>query len=129
MRDYRYIEPTAVLVVKINGKTLYAHIEHNPSSDAFIKKMTPSCLLLDMRDNGGVEKTAILPWTLPESGAQAAAKPGDIVLYGDNSIALCYDASAGVMTKLASISKSKVELCELLGDGSVTVEFSLEWSE
>ena len=131
MKDFDFIkriEPTAVLVVSVGGRIFYAGLQKNPSAKAFTEKLSPERLTLDMHDNGGYEKTASLPWDLPQ-GESCEVKPGDVVLYGNDRIAICLKENKAGAVKLASVDYKTEELAGALGDGAVTVGFRLEWSE
>ncbi|MBR4748552.1 MAG: hypothetical protein IK083_03135 [Abditibacteriota bacterium] len=124
------VTPTAVLTVKAGGRTFYADLEDNPSAVAFRDKLSPAALELDMKDYGGFEKVAGLPWRLPQTDKRLDARPGDIVLYGGDRITVYYGENTWELTLLARIpDKSAEELREFLGEGDVTVTFALEWSE
>ena len=52
--------------------------------------------------------------------------PGDIILYQGNQITIYYDTNTWNFTKLGKIENiTQKELKEILGDGDVTVTFSL----
>ncbi len=124
------VTPTAALTVKAGGRTFYADLEDNPSAVAFRDRLSPAALEVEMKDYGGFEKVASLPWKLPQTNKRLEARPGDIVLYGGDRITVYYGENTWDLTLLARISnKSAEELREFLGDGDVTVTFALEWSE
>ena len=122
------IEPSAVLVVDINGRIFYASLEKNAASEEFVKKLSPAALKLDMTDNGDNEKTAALPWDLPLIGGAVKAKTGDILLYGQNRIAIrLADKETGAV-RLASFGCRTEEISAALGQTG-SVGLWLEWSE
>lgn len=119
------IEPSAVLVIETGGRRFYASLLKNPSADAFVEKLSPEALTLEMQDDGGYEKSSVLPWDLPQ-GEPGEVKPGDILLYGQNRISLCYKKAGSKTVRLASVFGMSEED---LGEGTVTVKLWLEWSE
>ena len=128
--DIEAIRQTCVLVIKANGKVFYAHFEDNSSAEALKKKLNSEAITVDMHDNGSFEKVGSLPWDLPRNNTQITTKPGDVILYQGNQITICYDINSWNFTRLARIgNKSKDELLAVLGEGDVSVKFSLEWGE
>lgn len=124
------VRPTPNLVIEAGGRIFYADLEHDPSAEAFVEKLSAGPLELELHDNGGVEKVGSLPWTLEESGEELTAEPGDLILYPGNRLAVCCGQNAGTFTRLARIGGlSGDELRRILGDGDVTVSLWIEWSE
>ena len=123
-------EPACVLVIEVNGKTLYANFEDNSSAEALKEKLNSGAIAVDLHDYGSFEKVGPLPWDLPRNDTQITTKPGDIILYQGNQITIYYDENSWNFTRLAVIdSTTKDDLLAVLGDGDVRVKFSLEWSE
>ncbi len=122
--------PNPTLVIKTNGKVFYANLEDNPAAKAFIEKISPQELTLDLRDYGSFEKVGELPWELPRSDEQIITEPGDIILNQGNQLTIYYDKNTCSFTRLAKIGNtSKEELLSAFGKGDVSVKMSLEWSE
>lgn len=83
-----------------------------------------------MHDYGNFEKVGDLPWGLPTNDEEITTKTGDIILYQGNKITIYYDENQWNFTKIGKISYvDEEELREVLGDGDVTAEFSVEWTE
>ena len=124
------MRPTAVLVMEVNGKQFYPAPENNSSAEAFLEKLNSGPVKLELHDYGNFEKVGPLPWELPRNDEQFTTVPGDIILYQGNQLTVYYDENTWSFTRLAHIDGvTKEELLEVLGDGDVTVEFWLEWSE
>lgn len=123
------VTPTCVLVVRVGDKTFYAHLEDNAAARAFVEKLNREPLTLTMRDYGGFEKVADLPWTLPTADERITAAPGDVVLYQGDKITLYYGENTWELTRLARIGSRLDEWKTALGEGDVTVSINLEWSE
>lgn len=124
------IKPTPVLVMEVGGKQFYPTPADNSSAEAFLEKLNAEPLKLELHDYGGFEKVGTLPWDLPRNDEQITTVPGDIILYQGDQLTIYYDENTWNFTRLAQIdSVTKEELLEVLGDGDVTVEFWLEWSE
>ena len=104
--------------------------EDNSSAEAFVERLNPGAIEVEMRDYGGFEKVGRLPWSLPRNDGEITTAPGDVILYQGNRIAIYYDENTWDFTRLARIGNvSGAELLEALVDGDATVEFWLEWSE
>lgn len=128
--EYDLIEPTAVLVMEVNGKQFYPTPADNTSAEAFLEKLNSDSIKLELHDYGSFEKVGPLPWELPRNDEQITTVPGDIILYQGNQLTVYYDENTWNFTRLAHIDGvTTEELLEVLGDGDVTVEFWLEWSE
>ena len=83
-----------------------------------------------MHDYGSFEKVGDLPWSLPTNDVEITTEPGDIILYQGNKITIYYDKNTWNSTMLGHIPDvDAAELRQVLGDGNVTAEFSVEWTE
>ena len=120
----------ADLVLSVGGRTFYPDLEDNSSAEAFVKKLESGPLKVEMSDYGPFEKVGDLPWELPTNDSRITTVPGDIILYQGNKITIYYDENTWEFTRLGRIpGVTGEELQEILGEGSVTAEFWLEWSE
>lgn len=66
-----------------------------------------------------------MPQTLTTDNTQITTEPGDIVLYGGNSIVLFYGSNTWSYTKLGHMADFDEDLTELLSADTVTVTLSL----
>ena len=124
------VSSSPVLVIKANGKVFYANLEDNSSAKAFIEKLSPQEVTLDLHDYGSFEKVGDLPWELPRNDEQITTEPGDIILYQGNQLTIYYDENTWSFTRLAKIGNtSKEELLAAFGKGDVNITMNLEWSE
>ncbi len=130
MSEYDSILPTAQLVMEANGKVFYPDLDDNHSAREFFDRLKPKVLEVRLEDRDGIEKSGRLPWSLPSEGIRSDANPGDIVLYGDDEIAICFGEGVRDVVRIARLRYvSAEELAGILGDGGVDVMFWLEWSE
>lgn len=121
------MEKREKLAIEVNGQTYYAEFEANASAEAFIEKLQAEDLTAQLHDYGNFEKVGPLPWDLPRSDEQITTEPGDIILYQGNQITIYYDRNSWNFTRLAKIEGiTGEELRKVLGDGDVTVTFSLK---
>ena len=81
-------------------------------------------LTVSMEDYGGFEKVGPLGTTLTRSDERITTEPGDVILYQGNQITIYYGTNTWNFTRLARID-DPTDLREKLGDGSVSVTFSL----
>ena len=124
------MDPVAILGFRIGDRYYSIDLENNSSAEAFLEKLKKDPLTVDMQDYGNFEKVGDLPWSLPTNDEKITTKPGDIILYQGNKITIYYDENTWNFTKLGSINGvTGEELKEALGDGNVTVEFFVEWTE
>ncbi len=128
--DEYSMEPIGFPGLVIGEKYFSIQPESNSSADAFFEKIKRGNLTLDMQDYGGFEKVADLPWELPTNDEEITTRPGDIILYQGNKLTIYYGENSWNLTKIGQIKNVDAEeLKEALGDGDVTVEFFVEWTE
>ena len=83
-----------------------------------------------MHDYGSFEKVGETGNTLPRNDERITTEPGDVILYPGTSITIYYDTNSWNFTRLGKIQDAaKEDLLAALGDGNVTVTFSIEKSE
>lgn len=115
------------MYLKVNNRTLTVLLEDNSSVDALIEKLKQEDITIDMSDYENFEKVGKLGFDLPRNDKQITTQPGDVVLYQGNSITIYYDTNSWNFTKLGKIENvTQDELKEILGEGNVTVTFSLK---
>ncbi len=124
------LNPVAVPQVKIGDRYYPVEFEDNSSAEAFFEKIKKEPLTVDLHDYGGFEKVGDLPWELPTNDKEITTESGDIILYQGNKITIYYGENTWNFTRLGRVSGCDAEeLKEVLGEGNVTVEFSVEWTE
>ena len=124
--------PTYIWVVKIGDYTFPIEPASNHANAELMKKLeNDGPLVVDMHDYGDFEKVGDLPWTLPRNDEEITTKLGDITVYQGNQISIYYDENTWSLTKVGEVYywDEPERLLDALGDGDVTVEFYLEWSE
>ena len=115
------------LYLQIGDTQLTAELADNSSAQALVDLLADGPLTLDLQDYGNMEKVSPLGTELPRNDEQITTEPGDIILYRGNSLVIYYAPNSWNFTRLGKIRDiSESELRELLGDGDVTVTFSLE---
>lgn len=115
-----------VLVLEANGHVFRADPEDNGSADALLEKLSSGAIELELHDYGNFEKVGPLPWELPRNDQPITTSPGDIILYQGDQITVYYDTNSWTFTRLARIRDvTGEELLSALGEGNVTVKFSL----
>ena len=116
------------------GDTFFGvEMECNPSRDAFVEKLGGG-ISIDLHDEEGCVKVGELPWELPRDDEEMTARPGEIILCGENSIAVCYEEYSGSFTKIGKFTNFTEEDIKKIqdnfgGDETVTVNFIVEWTE
>ncbi|MBP5231283.1 MAG: hypothetical protein ILO68_06075, partial [Clostridia bacterium] len=132
VEDSEAIRPRAVLVIDVREKRFYASLEATAAVSAFVEKLNPAPLKIEMGDSENGEMSGLLPWGLPDAGKRMTAVAGDFILREGNRIALCYDENEGDFTRLARIGNvSKEEILGAFGTSGepFSASFSLEWGE
>ncbi len=116
-----------MIKLSVNGKSLNIKPENNSSSMEFIKKLKDGELIINAEDYGNFEKVGDLGFNLPTNDEKITTESGDLILYQGNKITLYYDANTWIFTRLGKVQNvSKEELKQILGNGDVTLKFSLD---
>ena len=112
--------------IHVNGKVLVCECTDNTSSKALLEKLKISDVEIDMSDYGSFEKVGDLGFTLPQNNEAIITAPGDVILYQGRMITIYYSENTWNFTYLARIPDvTKQSLLEILGQGDVTVTFSM----
>lgn len=117
-------EDGTVLIIEVNGHTLYADFEDNSSADALKQKLSQGSITLSMSDYGGFEKVGDLPFELPRNDKRITTKPGDVILYLGDKLTIYYGVNTWEFTRIAVIRDAQ-SLKDILPDGDVSVTLSL----
>ena len=113
--------------VQINDNIFDVELENNSAAQELIKELEKGNITVNATEYGGFEKVGELGFSLPTSDENINTEPGDIVLYQGDKISLFYGSHSWSYTKLGKIDNiSSNELKEVLGQGNVTLVFSLE---
>ena len=120
-------EENAEMNMKVQvGDTIFsATLEENVAVSALVDMMRESPVVLQMSDYSGFEKVGPLGTSLPADNSQTTTHAGDIVLYNGNQIVIFYGSNSWSYTRLGHID-DLAGWEEALGNGDVTVTFSLE---
>lgn len=115
------------LQITVGDTVLTAALADNSSAEAFAELLKQGAVTVDMHDYGSFEKVGELPQTLPRNDERITTEPGDIILYLGSNITIYYDVNTWDFTKLGHIDNiTQDELKAILGDGNVSVTFSLK---
>lgn len=118
-------EEETKLKITVGDEELLATFEDNPSAEEFRDLLAQGPVTVEMDDYGGFEKVGPLGTTLTRSDKQITTQPGDVILYQGNQITIYYGTNTWSFTRLARID-DPTDLREKLGEGTVSVTFSLE---
>ena len=118
-------QKTAEMKIQIGDIAFTVTLEDNASADALKELMADDPLIINMSDYSGFEKVGALGKSLPADDSQITTGAGDIVLYQGNQIVIFYGSNSWSYTKLGRIN-DLTGFEEALGNGDVTVTFSLE---
>jgi len=115
------------LTMKIDGKKVAVDWEENESVAALTELVKDKPLTVQTSMYGGFEQVGSIGTSLPRNDAQTTTQAGDIVLYSGNQIVVFYGTNSWAYTRLGHITdKTAAQMKDLLGNGNVTIEFSLE---
>lgn len=99
----------------------------NSSAEEFYGLLQMGDITVEMSDYDNFEKVGKLPQSIVRNDESITTEPGDVILYQGNSITIYYDTNTWNFTRLGKISGvTQSELKEILGNGDVTVTFSLK---
>lgn len=127
--DNLYIEPTCILVVNINGYITYASINKELYQE-LINALNSQPLVLYLHDYDNFVKSSDSDLNIKCEYKDIETKPGDIILFDNNQIGICYDKRLCHAIKLSynnNISKEK--LISIFGNSEICLKLYLEWSE
>jgi hypothetical protein len=113
------------LVVKIGLTEFTAILFDNPTANAF-KAMLP--LAMDMKELNRNEKYFDLAKSMPTNASNPGKiNPGDLLLYGSNTLVLFYEAfsTSYTYTRLGKINNAS-GLAQALGSGNVVITMKLK---
>lgn len=111
----------------IGDTVLTASLADNSSTAALRELLSKAPVTIDMHDYANMEKVGPVGTSLPRNDEQLTTGPGDIILYQGNSLVIYYDKNSWSLTPIGKIDGiTQAQLKELLGDGNVTVTFSLD---
>ena len=111
--------------VQVGDVVFSATLEENEAVTMFVEMMWENPVVIQMSDYSGFEKVGPLGTSLPASNSQTTTHAGDIVLYNGNQIVIFYGSNSWSYTRLGHID-DLTGWEEALGNGDVTVTFSLE---
>lgn len=113
--------------IKVKDEILDVKLEDNSSVTAFVEKLKNGDITIQTHDYGNFEKIGSLGFSLPTNDTRITTEPGDLILYQGNQITLYYDTNTWNFTKLGKVQNlSQEELKNILGNGDVTLTFSLD---
>ena len=115
----------SALKITVGEQELLAAFADNSSAEEFRDLLAQGPLTIEMEDYGGFEKVGPLGTTLTRNDTRITTEPGDVILYQGNQITIYYGTNSWSFTRLARIDDPS-GLQEVLGEGTVSVTFSLE---
>ena len=123
-------EDLPMIYAHVNGSVLSILPADNPSSEAYAELLKTGDVTVNMHDYGSFEKVGALGTELTRSDEQITTEPGDVILYQGNQITIYYDVNTWSFTRLGKVQGlTQQELKAILGEGDVTVTFSLNPAE
>ncbi len=109
-----------------NGTVFTATLADNSSAEALKDLLTEGDLTIEMSDYGNMEKVGPIGQSLPRNDEHITTSPGDLILYQGSNLVIYYAPNTYTFTRLGRIDNvQEEELRTALGDGNVTVTFSL----
>ncbi len=89
--------------------------------------LTKGPLTIQMEDYANMGKVGSIGQSLPTNNEQISVGPGDIILYQGHNLVIYYGTNSWNFTRIGKIENvNSEELLAALGDGDVSVTFSLE---
>lgn len=126
-RERHSQEETSMIYAHIGDNTLEILPADNSSAAALLELLAEKDITVDMQDYGGFEKVGSLGSSLPTNDENITTAAGDVILYQGNQITIYYSKNTWNFTRLGKVQGlSADELKAILGDGDVSVRFSLK---
>lgn len=111
----------------VNGNIFEVALEENSATLELMNQLKNGDVVIEASEYGGFEKVGFLGFSLPRDDKQIITEAGDIVLYQGNQISIFYHSNSWSYTKIGRIKNvSQEELQKALGDGDVTVTFTID---
>ena len=125
--DNKVDESMNTVYIKVNNRVLNIKLEDNSATIELEERLKNGDIIINAHEYGGFEKVGDLGFSLPREDSNVTTSAGDIVLYQGNQISLFYDSNSWSYTKLGKIQNvSAIELKHILGNGDVTITFTLD---
>ncbi len=119
-------EESLYFYARVNDTSLKIKPADNSSAETLLELLKNGDVTVDMSDYGNFEKVGALGTVLPRNDEQITTEAGDVILYMGDRITIYYDVNTWNFTRLGKIQDITAdELKNLLGDGNVTVTFSM----
>lgn len=113
--------------IQAGDREMTAVLADNSSAQALKELLKNGPLTIAMHDYAKMEKVGPIGQNLPTNDEQISTVPGDLILYQGNSLVIYYDTNAWNFTRIGKVQGvTQEELKEILGEGDVSVTFSLE---
>lgn len=116
-----------MMKITAGDHTFTAVLADNSSAEALKELLAEESLTIEMSDYASMEKVGLIGTSLPTNDEQISTGAGDIILYQGNSLVIYYDTNSWNFTRIGKIEDvTQEELLAALGNGDVTITFSLE---
>lgn len=127
IKELELTQKEDTMKLTIGDTVLTASLADNSSTAALKELLSKASVTIDMHDYAGMEKVGPVGTSLPRNDEQLTTGPGDIILYQGSSLVIYYDKNFWSLTPIGKINGiTQAQLKELLGDGNVTITFSLD---
>lgn len=126
--EEKKIEETKIYL-KANKQVVSATLIPNSTSKKLIRKLQAGDITITMADSGGYEKIGELKFGLPTNEQNIKALKGDIMLYKDNQLIICYDDFFLNLTKVGKIDNPESDIFSKLINGSKDIEVTISLNE
>lgn len=124
--DSKEISENGTMKITVGDTVFTVSLADNSSVQVLKELLAKEPLTIDMHDYGEMEKVGPIGTDLPRNDEQISTGPGDVILYQGNSLVIYYDTNSWDFTRIGKINDvAQEELKEALGEGDVTVTFSL----
>ena len=122
------LQPMPQLILHTETVTAYPSSADNAAANEMIDRLSeePAEIILEKTDSGF---TGALPWPLPQTGETISARPGDIVLSGEDRLMLCTEEQSGAFTLLGTLNEDSLEKLLAALNEEPTLSLWVEWSE
>lgn len=115
---------------KTKNHSFSATLEDNKTAKKLVRKLKDGDITIKMEDSGGYEKKGELRFGLPTEEKNMKAVPGDILLYKDNQLIICYSDFFLNLTKVGKIDNpNDKDYREVMGGKEKDIEFTISLNE
>ena len=122
------LQPVPQLVLHTETVTVYPQAADTDAARSMIDRLSAQQADVTL-EKGEAGFGGALKLALPQAGETITARPGDLLLQGDDRLVLCTAEQTGVFTRLASLDETALDKLLPALETDPAISLWVEWSE